>query len=201
MSRNCTTADAYIRIAHTAGGSIATTQDTPVPDVCICFVRLVSICIVLHIHSIPVPVRIPEIRIPGTLLRHVRIVELSTNRPKRITADARSQPARTVKGNTAIIQGTCALNVRIFPAELAECCIVPSTRHITAPDRIRISNGQGKPLSAHTAGRPTRKVKTIPADALSRTVLTVERNTAIIPDTPVPLALTKRASTVMLCTA
>ena len=127
-------------------------------------------------------------------------MELSTNRPKRITADARSQPARTVKGNTVIIQGTCALNVRIFPAELAECCIVPNTRRITVPDRIRISNGQGKPLSAHTAERPTRKVKTIPADARSRTVRIVERSIVTIPDTPVPDALTKHVSTVMLCT-
>ena len=124
MSRNCTTADAYIRIAHTAGGSIATTQDTPAPDVCICFVRLVSICIVLHIHSIPVPVRIPEIRIPGTLLRHVRIVELSTNRPKRITADARSQPARTVKGNTVTIQDTPVPDALMWHVKSAELCTV-----------------------------------------------------------------------------
>ena len=111
------------------------------------------------------------------------------------------QHVRTAKGNTVIIQGTCALIVRIFPAELAECCIVLHIHSIPVPDRIRISNGQGKPLSAHTAERPTRKVKTIPADALSRTVRIVERSIVTIPDTPVPLALTKRASTVMLCTA
>ena len=87
------------------------------------------------------------------------------------------------------------------PVKNAEYCIAPLMKHITVPDRIRIRNGQGKPLFAHTVGKPTRKEKAIPADARSRTVLTVEQDTVIIQDTPVPDALTKRSKNAIRCTA